>query len=89
MAILEVSLKKSYVKDVDMNYLVNVTQGFSGGDLTKICRQAYMLAKIDLMKTEQPIMDSSDEREPLLLIQREHLEKAITSGCFYHQNMNL
>ncbi len=83
MAILEVSLRKSsVVKDVDMNHLVNVTLGFSGADLTKICQRACILAKTDFMKTEQPIMDSSDEREPLLLIQREHLKKAITFGCF-------
>jgi SpoVK/Ycf46/Vps4 family AAA+-type ATPase len=82
MAILEVSLRKSSVVNVDMNYLVNVTEGFSSGNLNKICQLAIIFAKKDLIKIEQIIMDCN-EQEPLLLIERKHLQNAMTFiGCF-------
>ncbi len=85
MAILEVSLRKSsVVKDVDMNYLVNVTKGFSGADLTKICQRACILATREFMEKEQqpicPITMDSDEG-PVIEIRREHLEIAMIFAC--------
>ena len=45
MAILKASLRKSPVaKDVNINYLAGVTEGFSGADLTEICQRAFKLA---------------------------------------------
>ena len=44
-------LRKSPVaKDVDMNYLADVTKGFSGADLTEICQRACKLATQELKK---------------------------------------
>jgi transitional endoplasmic reticulum ATPase len=85
MAILEVSLGKSFaVKDVDMNYLVNETLGFSGADLTNICQRACILATREFMEKGQqpiwPITMNSDE-SPVIEIRREHLEKAMKFAC--------
>ncbi len=72
MAILKVSLRKSsVVKAADMNYLVDVTKGFSGAYLTKICQRAYILARSELMQQGQPIY-------PIIEIGHEHFKKAMT-----------
>jgi transitional endoplasmic reticulum ATPase len=43
--ILKANLRKSPVsKDVDLNYLAKMTQGFSGADLTEICQRAVKTA---------------------------------------------
>jgi transitional endoplasmic reticulum ATPase len=45
IAIFTTSLKKlSVAKDVNMNYLAGVTEGFSGADLNEICQRAFKLA---------------------------------------------
>ena len=45
MAILKANLRKSpLAKEVDLNYIAKVTQGFSGADLTEICQRACKLA---------------------------------------------
>lgn len=44
-AILKANLRKSpLAKEVDLNYIAKVTQGFSGADLTEICQRACKLA---------------------------------------------
>lgn len=44
-AILKANLRKSpLAKDVDLNFIAKVTQGFSGADLTEICQRACKLA---------------------------------------------
>lgn len=44
-AILNANLRKSpLAKEVDLNYIAKVTQGFSGADLTEICQRACKLA---------------------------------------------
>lgn len=44
-AILQSNLRKSpLAKEVDLNYIAKVTQGFSGADLTEICQRACKLA---------------------------------------------
>lgn len=43
--ILNANLRKSpLAKEVDLNYIAKVTQGFSGADLTEICQRACKLA---------------------------------------------
>lgn len=45
MAILKSCLRKSpLAKDVSLEYIAKVTQGFSGADLTEICQRACKLA---------------------------------------------
>lgn len=44
-AILKANLRKSpLAKEVDLNFIAKVTQGFSGADLTEICQRACKLA---------------------------------------------
>ncbi|CAF5143101.1 unnamed protein product, partial [Rotaria sp. Silwood1] len=82
MAILKTSLRKSSVpKDVDMNYLTNVTEGFSNADLTKICQRACILATRESIEKKQqrirPTTMDSDEPAPELEIRRDHFEEAM------------
>lgn len=45
LSILKAALRKSpLAEDVDLSHLANVTQGFSGADLTEICQRACKLA---------------------------------------------
>jgi len=72
VAILEVFFKKSSaVKDIDMNYFVDQTEGLSSGILIKICQKAHLIAKTEATKIE-----STDEQEQLTLIKTEHFIKA-------------
>ncbi|CAF1415163.1 unnamed protein product [Rotaria sordida] len=82
MAILKTSLRKSSVaKDVDMNYLTNVTEGFSGADLTKICQRACILATRESIEKKQqrirPTTMDSDEPAPVPEIRRAHFDEAM------------
>lgn len=44
-AILKANLRKSpLAKEVDLNYIAKVTNGYSGADLTEICQRACKLA---------------------------------------------
>lgn len=44
-AILKANLRKSpLAKDVDLQFMAKVSQGFSGADLTEICQRACKLA---------------------------------------------
>ena len=53
MAILNVSLRKSFVaENVDINYLTNITKDFSGADLTNICQRACELATEEFIEKE-------------------------------------
>ncbi|CAF1355257.1 unnamed protein product [Adineta steineri] len=88
LAILKATLRKSPVaKDVDLNFLASVTNGFSGADLTSICQRACKLAiresieeEINLEKERQrrgqTTMDA-DELDPVPEIRRDHFEKAM------------
>ncbi|CAF4345507.1 unnamed protein product [Rotaria sordida] len=82
MAILKTSLRKSSVaKDVDMDYLTNVTEGFSGADLTKICQQACILATRESIEKKQqrirPTTMDSDEPTPIPEIRGDHFDEAM------------
>lgn len=52
-AILKSNLRKSpLAKDVDLNFVAKVTQGFSGADLTEICQRACKLAIRQCIESE-------------------------------------
>lgn len=74
-AILHSNLRKSpLAKEVDLNYIAKVTQGFSGADLTEICQRACKLAirqaieaeirrEKDRVENQPSAMDVSTERD--------------------------
>lgn len=50
LGILKANLRKTpLAKDVDVNFLANITDGFSGADLTEICQKAAKAAVRDVI----------------------------------------
>jgi transitional endoplasmic reticulum ATPase len=50
LSILKANLRKTpLAKDVDLNFLANITEGFSGADLTEICQKAAKSAVRDVI----------------------------------------
>jgi transitional endoplasmic reticulum ATPase len=46
---MKANLRKTpLAKDVDINFLANITDGFSGADLTEICQKAAKAAVRDV-----------------------------------------
>jgi transitional endoplasmic reticulum ATPase len=87
-AILKSALRKSPVaKDVDLEHLANVTNGFSGADLTEICQRACKLAiresiekEIQRERANQQQAGTSmeaDEVDPVPEIRRDHFVEAM------------
>jgi len=77
--ILKAALKKSPVaKDVDLNYLAQHTDGYSGADLTEICQRAVKLAIRETIekdiqwKKENPDMEDTEHPDLVPEITREH-----------------
>ena len=80
IAIFKANLRKSPVaKDVDFNLLGNLTEGFSGADITEICQRAaknavtesiQAEAKIKAMKELNP--DYKMDADPVPEISRKH-----------------
>ncbi|CAF0966878.1 unnamed protein product [Adineta ricciae] len=87
-AILRAALRKSPIaKDVDLNTLSRVTNGFSGADLTEICQRACKLAiresiekdiarQKDRQRRGLAAMDA-DETDLVPEIRRDHFEEAM------------
>jgi len=85
--ILKANLRKSPVSmDVDLDYLANVTKGFSGADLTEICQRACKLAiresieeeiRRERQRADNPDIDMDDDYDPVPEISRAHFEEAM------------
>lgn len=87
-AVLTASLRRSPIaKDVNLKYLANVTQGYSGADLTEICQRACKLAiresiekeiKRDQMNDGGALMETEEEDvDPVPEITKGHFEEAM------------
>lgn len=87
LGVLKSCTRKSPVhKDVDLKYLAEFTEGFSGADLTEICQRAAKFAisesiQHDMQKKqerkEKGIEEEEEEEDPVPYITREHFEKAM------------
>ncbi|XP_028678498.1 transitional endoplasmic reticulum ATPase-like [Erpetoichthys calabaricus] len=87
VAVLKANLRKSPIaRDVDLNYLAKITDGFSGADLTEICQRACKLAireaieaEIRLERERQRHADTAmdDDSDPVPEIRRDHFEEAM------------
>lgn len=90
LSILKASTRKSPIaKDVDLNYIGKVTQGFSGADLTEICQRAAKLAIRESIESDmkrlrerqesgENIEDDEEEFEDAVPeITRRHFEEAM------------
>lgn len=53
LGILKANLRKTpLAKDVDLNFIGNITDGFSGADLTEICQKAAKSAVRDAIEAQ-------------------------------------
>jgi len=53
LGILKANLRKTPVaKDVDLNFMAQLTDGFSGADITEICQKAAKSAVRDAIEAE-------------------------------------
>jgi len=88
LAILKSCLRKSpLAKDVSLEYIAKVTQGFSGADLTEICQRACKLAiresielEVRRAKERANNPDASmevEESDPVPEISKAHFEEAM------------
>lgn len=47
---MKANLRKTPIaRDVDLNFIANITDGFSGADLTEICQKAAKAAVRDVL----------------------------------------
>jgi len=86
-AILKSSLRKSPVaEDVDLKYLAQMTNGFSGADLTEICQRAVKLAireniekeiRREKERIDNPDLNMEDDFDPVPQIRRDHFEESM------------
>lgn len=95
LAILKSCLRKSpLAKDVSLDYIGKVTQGFSGADLTEICQRACKLAIRESIELEvrrakeranNPESASAamevEEADPVPEITKAHFEEGILLIC--------
>ncbi|XP_004539146.1 transitional endoplasmic reticulum ATPase isoform X1 [Maylandia zebra] len=86
-AILKANLRKSPVaRDVDLEYLSGITDGFSGADLTEICQRACKLAireaieaeiKAERQRQNRPGVPMDEDFDPVPEIRKDHFEEAM------------
>uniref|UniRef100_A0A671X799 Transitional endoplasmic reticulum ATPase n=1 Tax=Sparus aurata TaxID=8175 RepID=A0A671X799_SPAAU len=86
-AILNANLRKSPVaRDVDLEYLSGITEGFSGADLTEICQRACKLAireaieaeiKAERQRQNRPGIPMDEDFDPVPEIRKDHFEEAM------------
>uniref|UniRef100_A0A665WBD6 Transitional endoplasmic reticulum ATPase n=1 Tax=Echeneis naucrates TaxID=173247 RepID=A0A665WBD6_ECHNA len=86
-AILNANLRKSPVaRDVDLDYLSGITEGFSGADLTEICQRACKMAireaieaeiKAERQRQRRPGIPMDEDFDPVPEIRKDHFEEAM------------
>ncbi|XP_047220511.1 transitional endoplasmic reticulum ATPase isoform X2 [Girardinichthys multiradiatus] len=86
-AILKANLRKSPVaRDVDLEFLSGITEGFSGADLTEICQRACKLAireaieaeiKAERQRQSRPGIPMDEDFDPVPEIRKDHFEEAM------------
>jgi len=86
IAILKACLRKSPIsKDVDVDYMAKMTEGFSGADLTEICQRACKMAIRECIEKDiarerergDDADDMEDDSDPVPEIRRDHFEEAM------------
>uniref|UniRef100_A0A8C2Z0M0 Transitional endoplasmic reticulum ATPase n=1 Tax=Cyclopterus lumpus TaxID=8103 RepID=A0A8C2Z0M0_CYCLU len=87
LAILNANLRKSPIaRDVNLDYLSGITEGFSGADLTEICQRACKLAireaieaelKAERQRQNRPDIPMDEDFDPVPEIRKDHFEEAM------------
>lgn len=96
LGILKANLRKTPVaKDVDLNFLANITDGFSGADLTEICQKAAKAAVRDAIEAETRMKAliekgaKAQNFDPVPEITRKHFEEALSTARRSVTNLDL
>uniref|UniRef100_A0A8C9WTL5 Transitional endoplasmic reticulum ATPase n=1 Tax=Scleropages formosus TaxID=113540 RepID=A0A8C9WTL5_SCLFO len=86
-AILSANLRKSPIaRDVDLEYIARITEGFSGADLTEICQRACKLAireaieaeiRMERQRQTHPDTAMDEDYDPVPEIRKDHFEEAM------------
>ena len=78
---MKANLRKTPIsKDVDLNFLANISDGFSGADLTEICQKAAKSAVRDAIEAEARMKaliekgGKAQNFDPVPEITRKHFE---------------
>ena len=85
LSILKANLRKSPIaKDVDLNFMGKITEGFSGADLTEICQRAAKAAIRESIQADAKIKNMKEldpnfkpATDPVPEITRKHFEEAL------------
>ena len=84
---MKANLRKTPIaKDVDLNFLANITDGFSGADLTEICQKAAKSAVRDAIEAETRMKaliekgGKAQNFDPVPEITRKHFEEALSTA---------
>jgi transitional endoplasmic reticulum ATPase len=64
LGVLKANLRKTpLAKDVDLTFLAQITEGFSGADLTEICQKAAKAAVRDVHLVSNSVYRSRSQNE--------------------------
>lgn len=85
LSILKANLRKSPIaKDVDMNFIAKISEGFSGADITEICQRAAKAAIRESIQADAKIKAMRDldpnfkpANDPVPEINRRHFEESL------------
>lgn len=87
LGVLKANLRKTPIsKDVDLNFLAQITEGFSGADLTEICQKAAKAAVRDSIEAEARMKaliqkgGNAGNFDPVPEITRKHFEEALRTA---------
>lgn len=96
LGVLKANLRKTPIaKDVDLNFLANITDGFSGADLTEICQKAAKSAVRDAIEAETRMKaliekgGKAQNFDPVPEITRKHFEEALSTARRSVTNLDL
>jgi transitional endoplasmic reticulum ATPase len=87
LGVLKANLRKTPLsRDVDLNFLAQITEGFSGADLTEICQKAAKAGVRDSIEAEARMKaliqkgGNAGNFDPVPEITRKHFEEALRTA---------
>lgn len=74
--------------DIDLKYLAQITDGYTGENITSVCKSVIKEATLEMIK-EKLNRKNEEEEEDFILIQRKHFENAFKRIRKYYQNQEI
>ena len=89
-SVIKSCLRKSPVaKNVDLNFIADLTEGFSGADITEVCQRATKVAIREAIEAEakykaamelDPSLADTVQKDPVPELTRKHFEESLRSA---------